>query len=117
MYYQVGDCLSDSDSMQRSDDQACTSYTTGQSSTNSKSQMALNAIGCNITKGFTVDRWAYQQFGYHFNQLYTKNPPIGYTVYKVDNPDDFCVNVYSTSSPQTMFDNLATKGQDEDITK
>lgn len=110
-----GDCLSDSDSMQRSDDQACTSYTTGQSSTNSKSQMALNAIGCNITKGFTVDRWAYQQFGYHFNQLYTKNPPIGYTVYKVDNPDDFCVNVYSTSSPQTMFDNLATKGQDEDI--
>lgn len=98
-----GSCISEGDTFDKTADQACTSYSDGTSSPNSKSQFALNTIACNITKGFTIDRWSVQQFGYTFDQLYTQNPPEGYSVYKVDKPEDFCINMYSESSPNSII--------------
>lgn len=78
-------------------------------------QAQLNGMTCMISKTFTIDRWAEQQFGYPFDDLYTSNPPDGHQAYtKIEgSPEDYCVNMYSTSSPMTLMKNPSQINMEE----
>lgn len=83
---------------------------------NKQLQAQLSSMTCMISKTFTIDRWAQQQFGYSFDELYTKDPPDGKNVYtKIEgSPSDYCVNMYSTNSPITLMkdpSNIRMEGQ------
>lgn len=95
-------------------DQSCTAYADGKVLPEQSSQLALSGAACGIVKGFTVDRWAMQQFGYDFNDLYTKNPPEGANLYPADklegSPDDYCVNLKSSFSANQLKNNPTTNG-------
>ena len=53
-----------------------------------------------------------QQFGYDWNDLYTKNAPEGANLYPADklqgSPDDYCVNLKSTFSANQLKNNPST---------
>ena len=87
-------------------DQSCVAYADGKVLPEQASQLALSGAACGIVKGFTLDRWAMQQFGYDWNDLYTKNPPEGANLYPADklqgSPDDYCVNLKSPTSANQM---------------
>lgn len=93
-------------------DQSCIAYADGKIDPTQASQLALSGASCGIVKGFTIDRWATQQFGYDWNDLYTKNPPEGANVYPADklqgSPDDYCVNLKSPSSANQLKNNAST---------
>ena len=95
-----------------STDQSCVSYADGKVKPEQASQLALSGAACGIVKGFTLDRWALQQFGYDWNDLYTKNPPEGANLYPADklqgSPDDYCVNLKSSSSANQLKNNPNT---------
>lgn len=65
--------------------------------------LKINGLTCGVTKAFTINNWAYQQFGYNIDELWTKDPPAGYDVYPAKKlqgkPEDYCVNMHSQSSP------------------
>lgn len=93
-------------------DQSCIAYSDGKIDPTQSSQLALSGASCGIVKGFTVDRWAMQQFGYDWNDLYTKNAPEGANLYPADklqgSPDDYCVNLKSTFSANQLKNNPST---------
>lgn len=93
-------------------DQSCVAYADGKVLPEQASQLALSGAACGIVKGFTLDRWAMQQFGYDWNDLYTKNPPEGANLYPADklqgSPDDYCVNLKSPTSANQMKNNPNT---------
>lgn len=93
-------------------DQSCVAYADGKVLPEQASQLALSGAACGIVKGFTLDRWALQQFGYDWNDLYTKNPPEGANLYPADklqgSPDDYCVNLKSSTSANQMKNNPNT---------
>ena len=93
-------------------DQSCTAYSDGKVLPEQSSQLALSGAACGIVKGFTVDRWTMQQFGYDWNDLYTKNAPEGANLYPADklqgSPDDYCVNLKSPSSANQLKNNPST---------
>lgn len=84
----------------------CTSQFVGGDS-NKNLQAQINGMTCMLSKSFTIDRWAQQQFGYSFDDLYTKDPPKNHEAYTniEGSADDYCVNMYSTNSPITLMKN------------
>lgn len=80
----------------------CVSSSSEATSTDEQMAMKVNSLTCLTTKGFALNQWAKEQFGYNFDELWTKNPPNGYTPYKVDDPNAYCINMYSTSSPNEI---------------
>ena len=85
----------------------CVSTSNSTEDYNDEMQLSLNGLTCTITKGFTIDSWAREQFGYSFNELYTENAPKGYENYPADklqgSPNDYCVNMYSNDSPNELL--------------
>lgn len=56
----------------------------------------VNNLSCGIWKSLVLDPWSEAQFGYRFDDLYTKNPPDGGKLYKTPSDgtitaDQFCV--------------------------
>lgn len=95
-------------------DQFCTAYGNTTDS-NNLNQMAINTLSCNIIKSIAIDRWAEQQFGRTFNELYTMNAPEGYAVIPPENlagkPEDYCVNMFSNKSAADMIQENVTGGK------
>lgn len=81
----------------------CESTSTSPGSSGNNLALKVNGLSCGITKAFTINRWSQQQFGYSFDELWTSGAPDGYTNYPSaklqGNPDDYCVNTFSASSP------------------
>lgn len=66
--------------------------------------LGINGLSCTVTKGLTIDRWAEQQFGYSFDELYTIDAPDGFSEYNniQGNASDYCVSLKSSKSPQQL---------------
>lgn len=105
-------CLGDggSETIQYSSnkDITCVSASLATNSTSQQMLLDINGMSCKITKGFLIDRWAEEQFGYSFDELYTMNNPEGTTVYPAEklqgNPEDYCVNMYNEKSPKELYE-------------
>lgn len=110
-----GTCLdTGTHTQEQQKDQFCTSYGNTTDS-NNLNQMAINTLSCNIIKSIAIDRWAEQQFGRTFNELYTMNAPEGYAVIPPENlagkPEDYCVNMFSNKSAADMIQENVTGGK------
>ena len=110
-----GTCLdTGTHTQEQQKDQFCTSYGNTTDS-NNLNQMAINTLSCNIIKSIAIDRWAEQQFGRTFNELYTMNAPEGYAVIPPENlagkPEDYCVNMFSNKSASDMIQENVTGGK------
>lgn len=110
-----GTCLdTGTHTQEQQKDQFCTSYGNTTDS-NNLNQMAINTLSCNIIKSIAIDRWAEQQFGRTFNELYTMNAPDGYAVIPPENlagkPEDYCVNMFSNKSATDMIQENVTGGK------
>lgn len=88
----------------------CLSLSSQASSINDKLQLSINSLTCTISKGYVIDRWAEQQFGYSFDELYTKNAPVGYKEYPeeklIGTSDDYCVNMHHDKAPKDLEGSL-----------
>lgn len=73
-------------------------------SASEKAELKLAGLSCMISKAFIIDSWAKAQFGYSFDELWTKNPPGTYKAYsKVQgSADDYCVNMGSDTAPDSI---------------
>ena len=63
----------------------------------------VNNLSCGIWKALVLDPWSEAQFGYRFDDLYTKNPPDGGKLYNMPSDgtvtaDQFCVARKTPSS-------------------
>ena len=110
-----GTCLdTGTHTQEQQKDQFCTAYGNTTDS-NNLNQMAINTLSCNIIKSIAIDRWAEQQFGRTFNELYTMNAPEGYAVIPPENlagkPEDYCVNMFSNKSAADMIQENVTGGK------
>lgn len=110
-----GTCLdTGTHTQEQQKDQFCTSYGNTTDS-NNLNQMAINTLSCNIIKSIAIDRWAEQQFGRTFNELYTMNAPEGYAVIPPENlagkPEDYCVNMFSNKAAADMIQENVTGGK------
>lgn len=99
-----GDCINSADDYKdNSKDLTCATYSNDEMEAFEKNQLYLKGLACNISKQFTINRWAMQQFGYRYDQLFTVNPPTGNEVYPASKlqgePEDYCVHMATSESP------------------
>lgn len=104
-----GDCLSKGTGNQSAlqSDPLCSTYADN-IDPKTQVQLALETLTCRIQKGFTIDYWARQEFGYGIDDLYTKGAPKGHKVFPEEklqgSPDDYCVNLYSKGSAKDAYE-------------
>lgn len=70
--------------------------------------LSVNGLGCGIWKAMVLEPWTQAQFGYSFEQLYTKNAPNGEN-YKLPDgmeAEDFCFNLGSKKSINSLRDEV-----------
>lgn len=98
-----GNCLDSRTGSQKSKmiDKVCASDSAS-ASISQQAALNVNALSCGIWKSLTLNSWSRAQFGYNFDELYTKNPPAGAKTYDLGSsgasPDAFCVGTHSSSS-------------------
>ena len=98
-----GNCLDSQTGTSKSKmiDKVCASDSESATITQQAS-LNINALSCGIWKSLTLNSWSRAQFGYNFDELYTKNPPAGAKKYDLSesgvNPDTFCVGTHSSKS-------------------
>lgn len=102
-------CLDGSSTVGTSDSSTFTSdiclSVSSQASASQRAVFNMNGLSCGIWRGLVLNTWSKAQFGYTFDELYTSNPPAGKEVYNLPDgvsPDDFCVGVYSSQSPNSL---------------
>lgn len=106
-----GNCMSDSNTKAEVKDSfvddVCKAQFYGNANPNANLQARINGLTCMVSKSFTMDRWAQQQFGLPFNALYTVDPPSDYDVYPADklegSPEDYCIGMYLSQSPAEIM--------------
>lgn len=83
----------------------CYSYSS-EAKTGNSLAMKVNGLACGMTKSFNLDRWAQQQFGYSFDELWTSGAPTGFSVLPQEkyhgNANEYCVNMGSSLSPDEI---------------
>ena len=65
------------------------------------SESVVNSLNCTVWKSFILEPWAEVQFGAPYNELYTKSPPDGGSIWKnlpEGKGDNYCVNMTSSKS-------------------
>lgn len=78
--------------------------TSSKATASETAELRLSGLSCMVSKAFVIDGWARSQFGYSFDELWTKNPPGTYKAYtKIQgSADDYCVNMGSDTAPDSI---------------
>lgn len=65
------------------------------------SESVVNSLNCTVWKSFILEPWAEVQFGAPYNELYTKSPPDGGSIWKnlpEGKASNYCINMTSSKS-------------------
>lgn len=114
-----GNCMSTGSSVSRDPKNALCSSFAGTASRDDQKQLSLSSLTCNIYKGFSLDRWSEQMFGYSFDELYTMDSPHSnipnYTSPSGQplpgGPAAYCVHLQSNEPPSRIRATTTFNGQ------
>lgn len=99
---------------QESTNNMCDADTSQAVSATQAASINAGRFSCIINKAIVYDRWSEQQFGYSLDELWTQNAPDGYKVWPQEklsgSPSDYCVNFYTSDSPNQMSSNTKFTG-------